>query len=274
MSEVTILLNTKLEMPALGFGTWQITPDEAAEQAVATALKAGYRHIDTAKVYGNERGVGAAVRSCGIPREEIFVTTKLWASDQGYDSALAAIDRSLEQLGLEYVDLYLIHWPETGTRGDSWRAMEEIYTSGKAKSVGVSNYTIRHLEELLGASSLVPAVNQVEFHPFIYEQQKSLLAYCVEKGIVIEAYSPLAQHSRTTDPRIAQIAAQHGKTPSQVILRWCLQHGTAPLPRSANPGHIRENFDIFDFKLTPEDMDIMNDLSDGERVGTDPETYV
>jgi diketogulonate reductase-like aldo/keto reductase len=260
-------------MPATGFGTWQITPDSAAEKAVADALQAGYRHIDTAKIYGNERGVGAALAASDIPREELFITTKLWNEDQGYESGLAAIDASLERLGLEYIDLYLVHWPISGSRGEAWRAMEAISESGKAKAVGVSNYTVRHLEELLDSSGLVPAVNQVEFHPYIYEQQKELLEFCKRKGIIVEAYSPLSRHSREVDDRIAAIAETTGKTPSQVILRWCLQHGTAPLPRSTNPDHIAENFDIFDFELSDNDMDALNCMSDGERVTSDPEEF-
>ena len=219
MDSNTFTLNTQTTMPAIGFGTWRVTPDSAATKAATEALQIGYRHIDTAKIYTNEKGVGAAIAAAGIPRADLFVTTKLWNQDQGYESGLAAIDESLANLGLDYVDLYLIHWPQTDTRADAWKAMQEIHASGKAKAVGVSNYTIRHLEELLASSELVPAVNQVEFHPYIYEQQKELLAYCKQKGIVVEAYSPLARHSRDVDERIAKIAEQHGKTASQVILR-------------------------------------------------------
>jgi diketogulonate reductase-like aldo/keto reductase len=272
MTKTYTLSNGRI-MPAIGFGTWEITPDDAAEKAVLLALEAGYRHIDTAKIYGNERGVGAAVRGSGIAREEIFVTTKLWNEDHDYDAALRAIDGSLERLGLDYVDLYLIHWPksEYGSRDQAWRAMQEIYKSGKAKAIGVSNYTIRHLSELIETSDMVPMVNQVEFHPFIYDHQKALLAYCRERNIAVEAYSPLARHSKTSTAEVEAVAAKHGKTPSQVLLRWCLQHGTVPLPRSTNPDHIRENLNVFDFELTDEDMKILDRLSDGERVTTDPE---
>jgi diketogulonate reductase-like aldo/keto reductase len=267
----TFTLNTNARIPAIGFGCWQITPDSAAEEAIKAALEIGYRHIDTAKIYGNEAGVGDGIRVAGVARQELFITTKLWNEDQGYDSGLEAIDESLGKLGLDYVDLYLVHWPRTGTRADAWRAMQEIYKSGKAKSVGVSNYTIRHLEELLGSGDLVPAVNQVEFHPYIYEQQKELLAFCKAHDIVVEAYSPLARHSREVDERILSIAEAVNRTPSQVILRWCLQHGTVPLPRSTNPEHIRENFEVFDFELSDADMDVMNGMSDGQRVTSDPE---
>ncbi|HEX8182072.1 MAG TPA: aldo/keto reductase [Candidatus Saccharimonadales bacterium] len=269
----TYTLNTGATIPAVGFGCWQVTPDSAARTAVEAAIDAGYRHFDTAKIYGNETGVGAGLTAGGMAREDVFVTTKLWNDDQAYDTALGAIDESLAKLSLDYVDLYLIHWPESGTRLDAWRAMQDIYASGKAKAVGVSNYTVRHLEELLAGSELVPAVNQVEFHPYIYEQQKQLLDYCADKNIIIEAYSPLARHSRDVDERIAAIAEQVGRTPSQVILRWCLQHGTVPLPRSTNPDHIRENFEIFDFFLDDEAMNTLNSMSDGQRVTSDPEEY-
>jgi diketogulonate reductase-like aldo/keto reductase len=264
-------LSNGVAMPAVGFGTWQISPDDQAEKTVRAALDMGYRHIDTAKIYGNERGVGKAVRESGIPREEIFVTTKLWTSDHGYDNAMRAIDESLERLGLEYVDLYLIHWPQSDQRDEAWRALQDMYKAGKAKSIGVSNYSIRHLEELLETAEMPPMVNQVEFHPFIYDSQKALLAYCKEQNIQIEAYSPLARHSSTETPQIDEIAKRIGKTPSQVVLRWCLQHDTAPLPRSTNPEHIRENLEIFDFELDDAAMKTLDSLSDGDRVTDDPE---
>jgi diketogulonate reductase-like aldo/keto reductase len=257
----TYELSNGTAMPLVGYGTWRITPDEAADKTVRTALDMGYRHVDTAKIYGNERGVGKAVRESGIPREEIFVTTKLWGDDQPYDKAMRAIDESLARLGLEYVDLYLIHWP-TEMRTEAWRAMQDIYRSGKAKAVGVSNYTVRDLKELLDTAEVAPMVNQVEFDPFIYENQKELLSYCREHDIVVQAYSPLARHSRDVSPEIEKIAMRLGNTPSQVILRWCAQHGTAPLPRSANPQHIRENLDIFEFELSETDMETIDALSD------------
>lgn len=266
----TLRLNTGAAIPAVGFGTWEISSDDAAQQAVVAALQAGYRLIDTAKIYGNEKGVGAAVQASGIPREEIFVTTKLWNDDQGYDSAFAALDTSLQNLGLEYVDLYLIHWPATRHRHDAWRAFEELQKSGKAKNIGVSNYTVDHLSQLLEQSSVVPAVNQVEFHPFIYEQQKKLLEFCGQHGIVVEAYSPLSRLADARSEAIERIAAQTGKSPQQVVLRWCVQHGTVPLPRSSNPEHIKSNLEIFDFELSKDDMEQLDTLSDGERVTWDP----
>lgn len=267
----TIALSSGAAIPAVGFGTWEVTPDETAEKMVRTALDMGYRHVDTAKIYGNERGVGKAIRESGIPREEIFVTTKLWNSDHAYDDARRAIDDSLERLGLEYVDLYLVHWPRSDKRDEAWRAMQDIYEAGKAKSIGVSNYTIRHLNELLETAEIKPMVNQVEFHPFMYDAQKALLAYCRERDIAVEAYSPLARHSKMTVSAVEQIAAKTAKTPSQVVLRWCLQHGTVPLPRSTNPDHIRENLAIFDFELDEASMRTLDSLSDGERVTDNPE---
>ncbi len=269
-SDATFTLNTSAAIPAIGFGTWKIE-DHQASEVVAHALKAGYRHIDTAEIYGNETGVGKGVTESGVARGDIFVTTKLWNDDQPYDRALAAVDESLDKLGLDYVDLYLVHWPQTGTRADAWRAMEQIAKSGKARAVGVSNYTVRHLEELLSNSSVVPAVNQVEFHPYIFEQQKAVLKYCAEHGIIVEAYSPLSRHSRTVDERITKIAERLEKSPSQIILRWCLQHGTVPLPRSTSEEHIAENYQIFDFELGLDDMASLDAMSDGERVTSDPE---
>lgn len=268
----SFMLNTNARIPAVGFGCWRITPDSAAKAAVKAALEIGYRHVDTAKIYGNEIGVGQGITAAATARDDLFVTTKLWNDDQAYDTAIGAIDESLGKLGLDYVDLYLIHWPQTESRAEAWRALQEIDKSGKAKAIGVSNYTIRHLEELLADSDVVPAVNQVEFHPYIYEQQKQLLEFCKAHGILIEAYSPLSRHSKEVDPRIVKVAEQVGRTPSEVILRWCFQHGTVPLPRSTNPEHIRENFQLFDFELDATAMSALNGMSDGRRVTSDPET--
>jgi diketogulonate reductase-like aldo/keto reductase len=263
-------LNTGRKLPVIGFGTWQIGSDENAKEAVLTALEVGYRIIDTARIYGTERGVGEAIRESGLKREDIFVTTKLWNDDQGYDRTLKAYEQSLEKLGLEYVDLYLIHWPATAKRHDSWRAMEQLLEEGRIKAAGVSNYTIDHLEDLTRRSDLVPAVNQVEFHPFIYEQQRAVLEYCRQQGILLEAYSPLNRLGRSLHPTIKEIAGRLEVSPQQVGLRWCIQHGALPLPRSANPTHIASNFDISDFQLSTEDMHALDSLSDGQRVTWDP----
>lgn len=253
-------LNTGASIPVIGFGTWRLSPAEARE-AVAVALDEGYRLIDTAKLYANEREIGAAVRASGLLRNQIFVTTKLWNSDQGYDSALRAFDASLERLGLDYVDLYLIHWPadDKRRRTDSWKALRDIYKGGRAKAIGVSNYMVEHLRELLDSSEIKPAVNQIQFHPFIYQQQKDLLDFCESEGIIFEAYSPLAR-GHLDDETLAERGAKYNKSPAQVMIRWALQHGTVPLPRSADEDHIRQNFDVFDFELTEEDMTALDHI--------------
>ena len=266
----TITLNTGGKIPVIGFGTWRIWPSARAEKAVMQALNVGYRHIDTARIYGNERGVGRGIAKSGVNRKEIFVTTKLWNLDQGYDSSLRAFDASLKRLGLDYVDLYLIHWPATNKRHESWRALEEIHKSGRARAIGVSNYTVRHLQELLGSSKIVPAVNQVEFHPFLYKQQAPLLEYCMQHKIIVEAHSPLAHAERINDPVITGIAEKIGKTNAQVMLRWAMQYGTVLLPKSTHVERMRENIDIFDFALDKAAMQRLDELSDGDHTTWDP----
>ncbi len=272
MSEIPadyLELNSGSAIPPVGFGTWQIRFNGHAKKAVRMALEAGYRLIDTARIYGNEKGVGQAVRESGITREEIFVTTKLWNHDQGYDRTHRAFDASLKRLGLDYVDLYLIHWP-VGSRLESWRALEEIYKSGRAKAIGVSNFTEEHLTELLAAANVMPAVNQVELHPFIYEEQKELLNFCRQHKITVEAYSPLAHATRLHDPTITEIAKVHNKSHAQVLLRWSVQHGAVPLPKSSHEERIRENLMIFNFVLSDQEMALINGLSDGSRTCWDP----
>lgn len=253
-------LNSGQVIPTVGFGTWNIEADQTAE-VVSAALRAGYRLIDTAKLYGNEAGVGEAVRNTGIPREDIFVTTKLWNEDQGYDSALRAFGASLERLGLDYVDLYLIHWPATDKRSDAWRALCEIYRDGRAKSIGVSNYNISNLQEVFGLNDVVPAVNQIEFHPFNFGFQKAIVEFCNRHNIVVMAYSPLRRFAGEGNEIIERVAQKVGRPASQVILRWCIQHGTVPLPRSTNPEHIRENLQVADFELSSEDMHAIDGVS-------------
>jgi diketogulonate reductase-like aldo/keto reductase len=270
MSIPMIDLNTDLKIPAIGFGTWQIENQNEAQEAVKIALDIGYRLIDTAKVYGNEEGVGKGIKESGLDRSDIFITTKLWNGDQGYDSALKAFDESLKRLGLEYLDLYLIHWPATDKRAESWKALQKIYAEGLAKNIGVSNYTVRHLQELLSGSKVVPAVNQIEFHPFIYNDQKEVLEFCKEKGIIIEAYSPLARAKDLNNTTLHAVAERHGKTIAQVMLRWAIQHGTVPIPKSTNAGRIKENFNVFDFELAEEEMQSINRLSSGNHVTWDP----
>lgn len=260
-------LNNGLEIPTIGLGVWQAKGDEAV-QAVEWAIEAGYRLIDSAKIYGNEREVGRAIRRSGVKREDLFVTTKLWNSDQGYESALRAFDVSLEALGLDYVDLYLIHWPISQFRTESWRALERIVSSGKCRAIGVANYTVEHLEELKKNSTIKPVVNQVEFHPFLY--QKELLEYCQKNNIQLEAYSPLAHGERLSDVRIAAIAKKHEKSNAQIMLRWSIQHGTIVIPKSVKQARIKENLDVFDFELTDEDMQEMDSWNENFRTCWDP----
>lgn len=276
----TIKLNNGIEMPRIGLGVWQVPDGKEVEGAIKYALDAGYRMIDTAMIYLNETGVGTAIKESGFSRDELFITTKLWNEDQGYETTLKAIDASLERLGLTYVDLYLIHWPSANDdtekwepinkREDTWKAMEEIYKSGKAKAIGVSNYTIDHLEEMKGYASILPAVNQVEFNPFLY--QEKLLTYCTEHGIVLEAYSPLAQGKKVADYRITAIAKKYNKTNAQVLIRWSLQHGCVVIPKSVHKERIEENIQVFDFELSDSDMKALDALNEDLHLCWDPTT--
>lgn len=259
----TVMLNNGVEMPLLGLGTFRAQGNES-KRAVVDAVKAGYIHIDTAFIYGNEKEVGEGIRESGIARDKLFVTTKLWREDQGYESSLKAVETSLQNLGLEYLDLYLIHWPVEEKLHDTWRAMEEIQKKGFSRAVGVSNYTIRLLEELKSQSGFVPAVNQVEFTPFLY--QKDLLDYCNEHGIRLEAYSPLTRGRRLDDASLVKVAEKHGKTAAQVLLRWDLQHGVVTIPKSVTTKRIIENADLFDFTLDNEDMQLLDSLDENARM--------
>ncbi|MFF2572016.1 aldo/keto reductase [Streptomyces sp. NPDC058084] len=257
-------------MPQLGFGVWQV-PDDEAESAVATALEAGYRSIDTAAIYANETGTGKALAGSGIPREELFVTTKLWNSEQGYDSTLRAFDASLTKLGLDHVDLYLIHWPVPAKDAyvDTYRAFEKILSEGRARAIGVSNFLPEHLERLLGETSVVPAVNQIELHPQL--QQSESRAAHAKHGIATEAWSPLGQGRGLLEvPALVAIAQKHGRTPAQVVLRWHLQVGNVVIPKSVTPSRIRENIDVFDFELDAEDLAAVAALDEGRRLGPNP----
>lgn len=267
----TVTLNNGVTMPQLGFGVFQV-PDEETTAAAATALEAGYRSIDTAAVYGNERGVGRALADSGIPRDQLFVTTKLWNADQGHAAALAAFDASLDKLGLDHVDLYLIHWP-TPARDrylDTWRALEKLYADGRARAIGVSNFQPAHLERLLGAASVVPAVNQIELHPGL--QQRELREVHARHGIATEAWSPLAQGAVLKDDAVTTIAARHGRSPAQVVLRWHLRIGNVVIPKSVTETRIRENLDVFDFDLSDQEIDTLTALDRGMRTGPDPDT--
>jgi 2,5-diketo-D-gluconate reductase A len=260
------------EIPQLGFGVFQI-PDAETEAAVTTALQAGYRSIDTAAIYRNEVGVGKALAESGIARDELYVTTKLWNEEQGYDSTLAACEASLEKLGLDYVDLYLIHWPaaQQGRYLDTWRAFEKLLADGRTKAIGVSNFQPPHLERVLEEGSVVPAVNQIELHPLL--QQAELREFHRKHGILTEAWSPLAQGELLEDRTLVQIAARHGKTVAQVVLRWHVQLGNVVIPKSVTPSRIAENIDVFDFELTFDDLAAIEGLEAGHRTGPDPDTF-
>ncbi|MET9296100.1 aldo/keto reductase [Streptomyces sp. NPDC003077] len=266
-------LNNDVAMPQLGFGVWQV-PDDEAFIAVRHALEAGYRSIDTAAIYGNEEGTGKALAASGIARDELFVTTKLWNSDQGYDTTLRAFDTSLEKLGLEYVDLYLIHWPVPArdTYVDTYKALEKIYADGRAKAIGVSNFKPAHLERLMGETSIVPAVNQIELHPQF--QQAEARAVHAQHGIATEAWSPLGQgKGLLEDPVIGDLAKKHGKTPAQIVLRWHLQLGNIVIPKSVTPSRIKENIDVFGFELDADDLGTLAALEAGKRLGADPDVF-
>ncbi|MGV9250081.1 aldo/keto reductase [Streptomyces sp. NPDC003697] len=268
-----IILNNGVEMPQLGFGVWQV-PDDEAERAVATALEAGYRSIDTAAIYGNEEGTGKAVAASGVPREELFVTTKLWNRDQGYDSTLRAFDASLEKLGLEYVDLYLIHWPLPSKDAfvETYNAFEKIYADGRARAIGVSNFLPEHLERLISETSVVPAVNQIELHPHL--QQQAAREFHAERGIATEAWSPLGQGKGLLEvPAIVAIARKHDRTPAQVVLRWHIQLGNVVIPKSVTPSRIKENIEVFGFSLDDEDLAAISALNEDRRLGPDPATF-
>ena len=273
MSNVpTITLNNGVEMPQLGFGVWQVADDEA-ERAVGRALEAGYRSIDTAAAYENESGTGRALATSGIPRDELFVTTKLWNADQGYDPALRAFDASLEKLGLDHVDLYLIHWPLPGVDKylDTWRALERVLAEGRARAIGVSNFQPAHLKRVIDLGGTVPAVNQIELHPRL--AQSLPRAFHTDHHIATEAWSPLGQGKGLLDePTLTEIAGKHGKTAAQVVLRWHLQLGNVAIPKSVTPSRIVENFDVFDFELDRADLDAIARLNTDTRLGPDPDT--
>jgi 2,5-diketo-D-gluconate reductase A len=268
-----VTLHDGVEIPQLGFGVFQVPPEDTQE-VVEEALEVGYRHIDTAGAYRNERGVGAAIAASGIPHEEIFVTTKLWNSLQGYESTLGAFKKSLDRLGLDRLDLYLIHWPvpTEGRALDTWRAFERIHDEGRSRTIGVSNFRAEDLEQLEQQAFIQPTVNQIELHPHF--PQAELRAWHQEHGIATEAWSPLAQGDLLVNETISSVAARHGRTPAQVILRWHLQLGNVVIPKSVTPKRIRENFELFDFELSDEDMAEIAALDVGQRIGPDPATFV
>lgn len=266
-----IELNNGIQMPLFGIGVFLSKEGDEVENAVRTALDNGYVHVDTASVYGNERGVGRAIRASGIPRDQVFVTTKVWNSDQGYESTLRAFDRSMDRLGLDYADLYLIHWPKGAISAETWKALETIYLSGKAKAIGVSNFLVHHLEDLLPHCKFMPMVNQVEFHPYL--QQPDLQQFCQDKGIRFEAWSPIMKGRVNEIPVLKALSVKYGKTPVQVTLRWEIQKNIITIPKSAKPERIISNANIFDFEISPEDMAAIDRLDKHERTGADPDNF-
>lgn len=270
-----VTLNNGVLMPQIGLGTWQIEEGESVETAVKAALDTGYRHIDTAALYGNEEGVGKAIRDSGIPREEVFVTSKLAGDDHGYEEAKKGFEKSMRKLGFDYLDLFLIHWPnpEQGKYVETWQAFEELHQEGRIKAIGVSNFKKTHLNQILGKCQVVPAVNQIELHPHF--NQKDIRDYCRKKDIYVESYSPLKRASEIMEEEtIVSIADNHGKTPAQVVLRWHIQHDLIVIPKSTTPERIKENIDIFNFELSREEMNAIDDLDKGDRTLYDPEPGV
>lgn len=267
----TVTLHNGVEMPKFGLGVYKVEDGEEVIHSIQYAVKAGYRLIDTAAFYENEEGVGQAVRECGIPREELFITTKVWNADQGYEATLAAFEKSLDKLGLDYVDLYLIHWPVAGKYKDTWKALEKIYCDGKAKAIGVSNFQIHHLEDLIQDAHVIPMVNQIELHPLL--SQVEIRNYCASKQIHVEAWSPLGRGRLLEHPELLEIAKKHNKSVAQVLLRWDLQSEIITIPKSTKEHRINENAAIFDFKLSAEDMQIIDGINRNERFGPDPDHF-
>jgi diketogulonate reductase-like aldo/keto reductase len=268
ITSASIELNNGVKAPIVGLGVWQA--GGGTKKAVLAALEAGYRHVDTAAVYGNEAAVGAAIAESGIPREQLFITTKLWNSDQGYDKAQRALEASLKRLRLEYVDLYLMHWPVAELRLESWRALEQLLADGRTRAIGVSNFLVPHLRELVGTAKVLPAVDQLELTPFL--QRSDTVALCRELGIALEAYSPLTRGQRLAHPVLVEVARGLQKSPAQTLLRWGLQRGFVVLPKSVTPSRIVENAALFDFALDAEAMAKLDALEEGLVTGWDPAT--
>jgi diketogulonate reductase-like aldo/keto reductase len=265
----TTTLHNGVKMPWMGLGVFKVKEGEEVIQSVKAALKNGYIHIDTAAIYGNEEGVGQAIKESGVPRENLFITTKLWNTEQGYDSTLKAFETSMEKLGLDYLDLYLIHWPGKDKYKDTWRAFEKLYRDGRVRAIGVSNFLVHHLEDLLGTAEIKPMVNQVEYHPHL--TQKDLHAFCKKEGIQLEAWSPLKQGQLLNDPTLTEISQKYNKSVAQIILRWDLQNEVVTIPKSIKEQRIIENSNVFDFELTREDMDRIDGLNQDSRAGSHPD---
>jgi len=264
-------LRNGVSMPWLGLGVLHVADGEAVENAVRWALETGYRHIDTAAIYGNEIGVGRAIKQSGVPRAEIFVTSKVWNRDQGYDQALAAFEVSLDRLEMDYVDLYLVHWPVEDKFKETWRALETIYDSGRARAIGVSNFLVHHLASLLEDARIVPMVDQVEFHPYL--QQPDLQAFCREHQIQLEAWRPIMMGKVNDVPELVKLGQKYGKTPVQITLRWMIQRGVVVIPKSEQQARIQSNANIFDFELEAQDLALVDGLDRHERLGADPDNF-
>ncbi len=264
-------LNNGVKMPYFGLGVYLSKEGQEVINAVKWALEEGYRHIDTAAIYGNEAGVGEGIRESGVPREEVFLVSKVWNSDQGYDSAIKAFEASLERLGTDYLDLYLIHWPVKGKYRETWRALETLYNEKRVKAIGVSNFLSHHLEDLLDQASIVPMVNQMEFHPYLV--QKDLLGFCKEKDIQYEAWSPLMQGNVFEVELLKELAKKYQKSIAQIVLRWDLQKGVITIPKSSKRNRIAENASIFDFSLSEDDISRLDKLDRHQRFGPDPDTF-
>lgn len=270
MNKLVKVLSNGVEIPVIGFGTFKIPEGEDVIAAVSSALELGYRHIDTAAIYKNERGVGEAIRMSGLDRSSIFLTTKVWNDDRGYEQTLAAFEASIDRLGVDYLDLYLIHWPkEREQNRETWRALEQLYRDGRVRSIGVSNFKEHHLSDLLEYATIKPMVNQVEFHPLL--QQTALHEYCYGEQIELEAWSPLMQGDVNACPEVAMLADVYDKSPAQIILRWHVQKGIITLPKTVTPARMKENLAVFDFSLSHEDMYLMNKLNREKRIGPDPD---
>ncbi|MDM5214046.1 aldo/keto reductase [Peribacillus sp. NJ4] len=265
----TITLHNGVQMPQLGFGVFKVKNGKETVESVKKAIQVGYRAIDTAAIYENEEGVGQAIRECGVPREELFITSKVWNTEQGYETTLQAFDDSLNRLGLEYLDLYLIHWPGKDKYLETWRALEKLYKDGKVKSIGVSNFHVHHLENLLANSEVKPVVNQIELHPLL--TQLEIRDYCAKHEIKVTSWSPLGRGNLLEEPTINHIAKKHGKSSAQVLIRWHLQHDLVVIPKSITPSRIEENAQVFDFSLSLNEMNQIDALNKNERFGSNPD---
>lgn len=264
-------LNNGVQMPWLGFGVFQMEPGEETERSVKTALRAGYRSLDTASIYGNEASVGKAIQESGLRRADLFITTKVWNSDLGHESTLKAFDRSLKKLQMDYLDLYLIHWPVVDRYLEAWRAMEKLYADGVVRAIGLSNFLVHHIEDILEVCEVRPSVNQIEFHPLL--RQKSLHDFCIENQIQLEAWAPLIQGEGLRHPTIVELSKKYRKTPAQILIRWDLQHEVVTIPKSSTPSRIVDNVNVFDFAISAEDMGLIDALDENRRIGPDPDNF-